>query len=126
MIWDQESLFRSLIQKAAKQSKEPHAWKDHNFALCPPDFTHFQHKMITAEDTYSRSILGFCEVFMLLTPTGDCCDINPTVANLVISPHYRRRGIGSNLLESAKRYVNQNWRTQKVALYVKRWNVQAI
>jgi len=125
IMWNCDS-FRSLVQTAAEQSKEPHAWTDHNFALCPEDLSYLQHKMFTVQDAASGSILGFCEVAMMLTPNTDNCDMNPTIANLVTSPEYRRCGIGSSLLASVKRYVKQNWRSEKLALYVKRSNARAI
>jgi len=125
LMWDRES-FRHQVQKAAEQAKEPHAWRDHNFALCPQDPSHLQHKMFTVQDVTSGSIVGFCEVAMMLTPESDDFDVNPTIANLVTSPEFRRCGIGSSLLESVKRYVKQNWKSDNLALYVKRSNAKAI
>jgi len=125
LLWGDNESLRDNIRRAAQQSKEPHPWKKHKFDLCPPDATHLQHMMITAEHVRSGHIVGFCEVAMMYTPdSGE--DVSPTIANLVTARSYRRRGIGRTLLESAKKYVRLHWDADRVALYVKKSNPDAI
>lgn len=148
-IWSREAL-RQKIEKAAKMSNDPHMWKEHNFATCtvnPQDPCMLQHVMMTAEDTSTGSVVGFCEVAMLSQPTTytntnfndhDNADIDedecaltffsgaPTIANLVISPNYRRRGIASSLMESAARYTRQTWSSSVLSLYVDQVNSGAL
>lgn len=134
LIWNHDA-FRSKLQKAATMSNEPHMWKEHNFSLCPQGASQLQHIMLTAEDTLSGTIVGFCEVAMMSSP--DHHDTSnplksamgiPTIANLATSPQYRRRGIASSLLASATRYVQRNWETSsnEVALYVSKDNDRAV
>jgi ribosomal protein S18 acetylase RimI-like enzyme len=129
MIWDNDS-FRCYLQKAALLSNEPHLWKDHNFYLCPSDTSLFQHMMVTAEDKRSGSIVGFCEVAMLLPPFGsDLTHAVPTIGNLIISRQYRRKGIASRLLATATAYVAQFWNqslSDEIGLYVASNNKSAI
>ena len=135
LIWNQDA-FRNKLQKAAAMSNEPHLWKEHNFSLCPQGASQLQHIMLTAEDTLSGSIVGFCEVAMMSSPdhhdTSDTTPVPtigiPTIANLATSPQYRRRGIASSLLTSATRYVQQCWETSsnEIALYVSKDNERAV
>jgi ribosomal protein S18 acetylase RimI-like enzyme len=134
LIWNHDA-FRSKLQKAAAMSNEPHLWKEHNFSLCPQGASQLQHIMLTAEDTLSGSIVGFCEVAMMSSPehpdTSNPLESAigiPTIANLATSPQYRRRGIATSLLASATRYVQRNWETSsdEVALYVSKDNGRAV
>jgi ribosomal protein S18 acetylase RimI-like enzyme len=125
LIWDHDS-FRSKVQKAATMSNEPHAWKEHNFSLCPQDPSQLQHIMLTAEDSLSGSVLGFCEVAMMSSPEDET-SCKPTIANLATCLQYRRRGIASNLLSTVVRYVKQQWdSSDEIALYVSKDNENAI
>lgn len=124
MVWSQEK-FRSSLERAVKAAIERNVWDTHNFALVPDSLTMFQHTMITAEDTETGDIVGFCEVAMLPRPTKtssypnvseemrDEKDVHaPSIVNLVISPNHRRRGIGSSLIRTLNRYVRSQWEPQ--------------
>lgn len=125
LIWDHDA-FRSKIQKAATMSNEPHLWKEHNFSLCPQDPSQLQHIMLTAEDSLSGSVVGFCEVAMMSSPEDET-SCKPTIANLATCLQYRRRGIASNLLTTVVRYVKQQWdSSDEIALYVSKDNENAI
>jgi ribosomal protein S18 acetylase RimI-like enzyme len=121
-MWSNDA-FRNKIQKAASLSSEPHIWSRHNFAYAPRCSDWLQHKMLTAEDSITGQVVGFCEVAMLSDPTA-CSkdDTTPTVANMAISPKYRRRGIASRLVRSASHYVRQEWCYDKLSLYVEKEN----
>jgi ribosomal protein S18 acetylase RimI-like enzyme len=128
LLWSHDA-FRNKVEKAAKESTEPHIWGGHNFALVPNDPCWLQHKMLTAQDAISGDILGFCEVAMLSVPSDDGeCLINcaPTIVNLVTSSQHRRRGIGSRLLNSAERFVRDKWSSDELNLYVDQGNKAAI
>jgi ribosomal protein S18 acetylase RimI-like enzyme len=128
LLWSNDT-FRNKVEKAAKESTEPHIWGGHNFALVPTDSCWLQHKMLTAQDTLSGEILGFCEVAMLSVPSDEEeCSIKcaPTIVNLVTSPLHRRRGIGSRLLNSAERFVRNKWSSDELNLYVDKGNKEAI
>jgi ribosomal protein S18 acetylase RimI-like enzyme len=129
LIWEHDS-FRSYLQKASLLSNEPHIWKDHNFYLCPSDPSQLQHMMVTAEDRTSGSIVGFCEVAMLLPPHAkDVTDAVPTIVNLVISRQYRRRGVANRLLATTMLHVARFWNqssSDEIALYVASDNESAI
>lgn len=135
-IWSND-VFRNNVHKAAKMSGEPHIWSRHNFAYAPKCSRWLQHKMFTAEDTLTGQIVGFCEVAMLTDPTkigyddddGDDYEnvvAKPTIANLAVSPDYRRRGIASRLVNSASRFVKQEWDSEDLTLYVEKENQPAI
>ena len=129
MIWSNDG-FRSKLEKAAQESDEPHVWRDHNFALAPRDPSWLQHKMMTAEDSKSGEIIGFCEVAMMAAPseTDDKCSETavPVIMNLVVSSNYRRQGIASGLLRTAERYVGQVWSGSQMGLYVDKRNDPAV
>ena len=129
LLWSNDA-FRLRVERAAKESTEPHIWGEHNFALVPNDPCWLQHKMLTAQDAVSGEIIGFCEVAMLKSVPLDekDCVIHcaPTIANLVTSPQHRRRGIGSKLLKSAERFVRDKWSSDELNLYVDKDNTAAI
>jgi len=127
-LWNENQVLRESIRKASFQSNEPHPWKEHNFATCPPEATYLQHAMITVEHARLGHIVGFCEVGMILPPSGSDANnvkVYPTIANLVTAKSYRRRGIGKTLLESVKKYVRIHWNADQIALYVKKSNDEA-
>jgi ribosomal protein S18 acetylase RimI-like enzyme len=153
MLWSNDK-FRSNIENAASLSNEPHIWKDHNFMCAPQSFDWLFHKMITAENTLTGEIVGFCEIAMLSKPSlddDDCtttttmdhgltiqdvedeCSIRdvdavPTIINFITSPEYRRRGVGSSIVNSALKYVHTTWPGAEttMALYVEEDNTNAI
>mmetsp|Transcript_17009 Transcript_17009/g.41229 ORF Transcript_17009/g.41229 Transcript_17009/m.41229 type:complete len:313 (-) Transcript_17009:114-1052(-) len=115
VMWSHEP-FRRKVEKAARLSSESHIWQKHNFACAPSTIDWLYHKMITAENTATGEVVGFCEVVMLPVPEvhedGDASASAsasdqpiPTIANMITSPEYRRRGIGSRLMTSATRFV---------------------
>ncbi|CAB9507561.1 FR47-like protein [Seminavis robusta] len=143
-LWSNES-FRNKIAQAAELSSEPHPWGYHNFAMAPKDPNWLRHEMITAECTRTGAIVGFCEIAMLLSPPqtappqsyGDSGGGNeeeeyyttrclPTIANLVVSPEWRRRGIAKGLIRSAERVVERKWKSDELGLYVEKRNTKAI
>jgi ribosomal protein S18 acetylase RimI-like enzyme len=128
LLWD-HCAFRSKLEKAAIMAKEPHCWKEHNFALCPVDLSPLQHVMITAEDARTGRAIGFVEVGMMERPSRDGSLRQyyvPTIANLVTSSDYRRMGVAGCLLKSASRYVKQTWSCNDIALYVDKANTRAL
>jgi ribosomal protein S18 acetylase RimI-like enzyme len=130
LLWSNDA-FRTKVEKAAKESTEPHIWGAHNFALVPNDPCWLQHKMLTAQDALSGEILGFCEVAMLKSVASDeeeedLIHCAPTIVNLVTSSQHRRRGIGSRLLNSAERFVRDKWSSDELNLYVDKDNQAAI
>lgn len=130
LLWSHD-VFRRKLEKAASQAKEPHIWKDCDFAVAPRDPKALQHAMITAEDITTGSIVGFCEVAMLALPYSCQNEFTsiasaPTIANLVSSTKHRRRGIASSLLKSTKKYVQRQWSGDAIALYVDSANKRAI
>jgi ribosomal protein S18 acetylase RimI-like enzyme len=149
LLWSNDS-FRNSIEKAASLSNEPHIWNEHNFACAPQSFNWLFHKIITAENSLTGEIVGFCEIAMLSRPEGgdsshssasrtgyayfddECSLIDeepgvPTIVNLVTSPEYRRRGIGSTVMNSAMNYLQKSSsRLNEMALYVEESNYSAI
>lgn len=148
LLWSNDN-FRSNVVKAASLSNEPHIWKDHNFVCAPQSFNWLFHKMITAENVLTGEIVGFCEIAMLSQPLdGDSFDSNtyktgssffdeecslmeeepgvPTIMNLVTSAKYRRRGVGSTVLNSAMKFQKSSSTLNDMALYVEEGNVSAI
>ena len=147
MLWSNDQ-FRTKIEKAALLSNEPHIWKDHNFMCAPQNFDWLYHKMITAENTLTGEIIGFCEIAMLSKPlqedddgtmdgltiqdVEDECSIRdvdtvPTIINFITSPEYRRRGVGSSVVNSALKYVQKTSPgSGTMALYVEEDNTNAI
>lgn len=128
LLWSHDS-FRKKLDKAATMAKETHVWND--FVVCPRDTNMLRHKMITAEDATTGNVVGFCEVAMLAFPSShqDSCEsvaFAPTVANLVTSSKHRRQGIASSLLKSARNYVERQWSSDEIALYVDPSNKGAI
>lgn len=129
MLWMHDA-YRGKVERAAKLSSEPtHVWRRHNFDCAPPSSRWLQHKMLTAEDSKNGKVVGFMEVAMMTDPTSIGDDgstvAQPTVANLAVSPEYRRRGIASRLLGSASRYVRQEWTCPNLRLYVEKENEPA-
>ena len=133
-VWSNDHL-RQSIERAAKASPEPHAWRGHNFETAPLESCWLQHKMFTAEDAETGKIIGYCEVAMLSSPKVSVGGYNdgeeaanaPTILNLVTSPKYRRRGVASKLLKTATRYVSQSWPNEdRLSLYVDMENASAI
>ena len=149
LLWSNDN-FRNSVGKAASLSNEPHIWNDHNFACAPQSFNWLFHKMITAENAYTGEIIGFCEIAMLSQPSdGDSSESNtygigssvfdeecslleeepgvPTIVNLVTSADYRRRGVGSTVMNSAMNYLQKSSSTfNEIALYVEEENDSAI
>jgi ribosomal protein S18 acetylase RimI-like enzyme len=145
-LWGQDS-FRNKVKQAAELATEPHPWERHNFAMEPEDPAWLRHEMITAECTKYGQIVGFCEIAMLLCPpsaprSGEDNDYDydygnqeaqefrktecaPTVANLVVSSDWRRRGIAKGLIKSAERLVRRKWRSTELGLYVEQRNYNA-
>jgi ribosomal protein S18 acetylase RimI-like enzyme len=133
VLWS-HAPFRQKLEKAARLSNENHVWKRHNFACEPTCLDWLCHQMMTAENTINGEVVGFCEIAMLPTPStteneisdmvigstasrqetsDDSINIQkpvPTIANLITSPQYRRRGIGSRLITSAARFVRDGQR----------------
>lgn len=50
----------------------------------------------------------------------------PTIANLVVSPSWRGRGVGKGLLKSAERIVQRKWNCGELGLYVENSNLRAM
>lgn len=154
MLWNNET-FRTHVETAALLSNEPHFWKDHNFYCAPESFDWFFHKMITAENTLTGEIVGFCEIAMLAEPMNkkgqtiingrhedidsgskgdeECSLVKsnavvvPTIINLVTCKEYRRCGVGSSIVNSALNYARRTASPSKtIALYVEEENIGAI
>jgi len=51
-------------------------------------------------------IVGFCEVAMLPIPQRRYA---PRIINLVVSPHHRRRGITSRMVQNVARFAKIHW-----------------
>ena len=49
----------------------------------------------------------------------------PTIANLVVSPAWRRRGVAKGLIKSAERIVARKWNCSELGLYVEKANQRA-
>ncbi len=141
LLWSNDA-FRNRIEKAASYSNEPHIWKEHNFVCAPQSYDWLFHKMITAENALTGEIVGFCEIAMLSQP-GDSseswtswneeCSLeenvpgSPTIVNLITSRDYRRRGVGSAVMNSAMNYLEKTSPTwNEMALYVEEDNDAAI
>lgn len=144
-LWSNDS-FRIKVQQAAEQSNEPHPWEYHNFAMIPENPHWLRHAALAAENIDSGELIGFCEIAMLLCPTGkqteddglkldyaddyeeDCCslDCSPTIANLVVSPSWRGCGVAFSLLKSAERLIQRGWKCGELCLYVEKNNQRAI
>jgi len=149
MLWSND-IFRNSVAKAASLSNEPHIWKDHNFVCAPQSFNWLFHKMVTAENTLTGEVIGFCEIAMLAqSQVGDSSDSTtyrtgssffdeecslldeepgvPTIVNLVTSAEYRRRGVGSTVMNSAMNYLRKSSSIlNEMALYVEDDNDSAI
>jgi ribosomal protein S18 acetylase RimI-like enzyme len=125
-LWSNEK-FRKRVEKSALLSNEPHVWTDHNFACAPGSSCWLQHKMITAVDASTGAVVAFCEVAMLSRPSeSDEQAYAPTIMNLVTSPMYRRQGIATRLMQSASRFVRQEWDYGELSVYVEVENEAAI
>jgi GNAT superfamily N-acetyltransferase len=100
-----------------------------------------------ADTTSTRRVIGFCEVGRMSTPmyyaarrqpgndsgrasTFDDDEHNifsaPTILNLVISPHARRRGVATNLVSTAQHYVRRVWKEHQLCLFVDTNNDEAL
>lgn len=150
LLWSND-IFRNSVERAATLSNEPHIWKYHNFICAPQSFNWLFHKMITAENALTGEVIGFCEIAMLSQPSAinpsdsssrsmgssyfdeECSLVEeeglPTIVNLVTSEDYRRRGVGSTIMDAAMRYlqkasISQTW--NEMALYVEEDNSRAI
>lgn len=129
-LWSHDS-FRNQLKRAVAMATEPHIWKQHDFAVCPKNPNSLRHAMITAEDSTTGNVVGFCEIAMMAPPPchqQDCTSTHyaPTIANLAASSKYRRQGIASALVKSAKRYVHRQWSHDEITLYVEKANKGAI
>ena len=126
VIWSDDA-FRQKLERATNAiDTERHAWQGFNFAVAPNPSL-LQHVMLSAVDASTNQIAGFCEVAMLPMPdeTDGCSTCSPMITNLVTNPNYRRRGIATNLLKSARRYVRCCWGScvdMTLGLYVERDN----
>ena len=126
LIWSDDA-FRQKLERAANEiDTERHAWQGFNFAVAPNPSL-LQHVMLSAVDASTNQIAGFCEVAMLPMPddTDGLSTYSPMITNLVTNPDYRRRGIATNLLNSARRYVTCCWGScddMTLGLYVERDN----
>ena len=120
---------KTLIQKAAESTGENNVWRDHNFALTPWCQTWFKHIQMTAEDSVSGEIIGFCEIAMLenpLEPSEEGPLFALAISNLATSPAWRRRGVATRLLKSAISYARRQWNSDALALYVDEDNGAAV
>jgi len=122
LLWSQK-IFRSKLEKAAKTASSYEGantlWEKHNFNVQPSDPMIMNHIMVTAVDVdYVQGkrncndvcIVGFCEIAMLPIPSTDNeRRYAPCIANLVVSPNHRRRGVASRLLRNAERFVKLHW-----------------
>ena len=138
--WDSSRRFQSLLQKASTATGEANAWQQHNFALSPPHRSWLQHVQMTAEDTNTGLIVGFCEVAMLSNPlvttdggsSATTYTFAPAITNLATAVDYRRQGIATRLLQSAHKYVQLHWQqqphstTSTLGLFVEQDNHAAI
>ena len=149
-LWFQSDSFRSKIEQAAELSSEPHPWEHHDFNYAPEDPYWLRHEMILAQDIVTGEIIGFCEIAMLLSPPKASKDNDnnidfpyaddhfnhdedqygsvecaPTIANLVVSPTWRRRGVAKGLIKSAERIVARKWKCNELGLYVEKENQRA-
>lgn len=122
-LWSKD-VFRTQLEKAAKTAASYEGtdtvWDNHNFNLQPSDPMMMNHIMMTAVDIdyfggeqncEDGCIVGFCEVAMLPTPSsyGDERCYAPCIANLVVSPDHRRRGIAARMIKNAERFVRLYW-----------------
>ena len=151
-LWVRSDSFRHKIEQAAELSSEPHPWEHHDFNYAPEDPYWLRHEMILAQDIVTGEIIGFCEIAMLLSPPskasqdddgnnidfpyaedyfnpgdlyGSSVECAPTIANLVVSPTWRRRGVAKGLMKSAERIVARKWKCSELGLYVEKANQRA-
>lgn len=133
-LWSNDS-FRNKVRHAALQTSEPTPWEHHNFALAPEDPGWLRHEMIKAEDVDTGSVVGFVEIATLRCPAFDQPDESgkeffmecaPTIANLVVSPNWRGRGVAKGLVKSAERLVQRKWKCNELGLYVEKRNQRAL
>lgn len=123
LLWSKDT-FRNKLEKAAKTASSFEGadtlWDNHNFAIQPSDPMMMNHIMMTAVDIdfyggeqncHDGCIVGFCEVAMLPIPSADGKERGyaPCIANLVVSPNHRRRGIASRMIQNAERFVRLHW-----------------
>jgi len=135
-LWSTKHSFRRKIKQAAEVSNEPHPWQHHNFDVVPPnDSCWLRHEMISAQDITTGNIIGFCEIAMLHCPPSTVTkaatemgppDVAPTIANLIVSPTWRRKGVARGLIKSAERIVQRKWKCDRLGLYVERNNGKAM
>lgn len=134
LVWTRSNRFKDRIEQAAHETGEINPWKYHNFAMTP-DRSWFNHVQLTAEDSATGEVVGFCEVAMLSIPENLHCDENcildaytPTIVNLAVSEKFRRRGIATRLIKTAQRFVRRNWHANQevLGLYVEKDNANAI
>lgn len=130
LMWNDDA-FRQKLERAvnAIDTAERNGWHGHNFAV-PPNPSLLQHVMLTAVDADTNAVAGFCEVAMLPLPNdaSGYSYCTPMITNLVTSHDYRRRGVASNLLKSARKYVRCCWGScddMPLGLYVERDNTAA-
>jgi len=111
--------FRWQLEQAATSAVEQNAWDGHNFALVPHPSL-LQHVMVTACDASNGGVIGFIEVAMLPMPISTQSNSGaavmkesqyaPCIINLIVSPEYRRRGVGSRLIRNVVRYAAIHWK----------------
>ena len=142
IFWATSERLRNLIEKAAQETGEENLWQTHNFVLTPADRNWFNHLQITAEDTKTGKVVGFCEVAMLSNPSqyttcritsavvdeenGKEKQFSPGITNLATSSEYRRKGIGTRLLRHTERFVAMHWKAERLGLFVEKTNAPAI
>jgi len=123
LLWSKD-IFRTKLEKAARTASSYEGtdtlWDNHDFNLQPSDPMMMNHVMMTAVDIdyfggerncYDGCIVGFCEVAMLAIPSADGKERGyaPCIANLVVSPDHRRRGIAARMIQNAERFVRLHW-----------------
>lgn len=124
-LWSNES-FLNCMERAAKLSKEPHVWNQYNFACAPKSSEWLRHKMFAAEDRISGNVLGFCEIAMLHDPLSEEPTARPTLVNLVVNPEFRRLGVASKIIQSAQTFVERQWLSSTLNLFVNSDNQAAV
>jgi len=128
VLWlSDNSRVKTLISKAARESRENNLWREHNFAITPRQRSWLNHLQVTAVDDNSGEVVGFCEIAMLSVPNQtDSAEFAPTVTNLAVAPQFRRLGIATRLLRASKLYVVRQWNAKSLALYVEVKNLGAL
>lgn len=123
VLWNTDR-FRTRVVRASKETGEDNLWRTHNMALPPPTGSWLQHLQMTAEHVPSGEVVGFCEVAMLSNPLQS--SFSPAITNLATASSWRRQGIATRLLQSAARFVRQEWQADALGLFVEKDNEAAL